>query len=153
MPFDGAPRSGTTVQLPISRGYAVYFNRPGFAVVTWDPTLRAVYVDVQGWADLIELAACARGWAAGPDRAPRFAMVGRRSQHEGDQPARSAIVQEFFPRALAAGLKRIAVVIPNEHAVTTVDQLLVRLPAAKFEAAYFATEDKARSWLNTFTET
>ena len=41
----------------VSRGYAVYFNRPGVAVVTWDPTLRAVYVDVQGWADSIELSA------------------------------------------------------------------------------------------------
>lgn len=40
----------------MSRGYAVYFNHTGVAVVTWDPTLQAVYSEAQGWADSSEMA-------------------------------------------------------------------------------------------------
>jgi hypothetical protein len=41
----------------VSRGYNVYFNRPGVAVVKWDPKLQAVYAEAQGFADSTELAA------------------------------------------------------------------------------------------------
>jgi hypothetical protein len=58
------------------------------------------------------------------------------------------IVQDFYPRALAAGLKRIALVIPNSSlAMTTLDQVAHRLPAAEIEVAYFSTVGEARSWL------
>jgi hypothetical protein len=137
-----------------SRGYAVYFNRPGVAVVTWDPTLRTVYIDVQGWADLTELAAVLEaGLQALTEHHGSQWLADARNVKVISQPDQDWIVQEFFPRALAAGLKRIALVIANERAMTTVDQLLVRLTAAKFEAAYFPTKDKARSWLNTFAGT
>ena len=58
------------------------------------------------------------------------------------------IDQKFFPRALAGGLNRMAWVIPKSGlAMMNVDQLVRRLPAARFEAAYFATVEEARSWL------
>jgi hypothetical protein len=64
------------------------------------------------------------------------------------QSDRDWIVEEFFPRALAAGLRRVALVIPkNDLAMTTVDQLMHRLPAAEVEVAYFPTVDEARAWL------
>jgi hypothetical protein len=131
-----------------SRGYAVYFNHPGAAVVTWDPTLKAVYVDVQGWADLIELAALLEAGlqALTEHRGSRW-LVDDRNVTAIKKSDQDWIVEEFVPRALAAGLTRIALVITNERARTTVDQLVGRMPAPSAEVAYFATLDEARSWL------
>jgi len=137
----------------VSRGYAVYFNRPGVAVVTWDPTLRSVYVDVQGWADSIELAALMEAGlqALTEHGGSRWLADGRKLK--GAQTLRPEIVDEFVSRALAAGLRRVALVIPNEDAMRAVDRLVSGLPAAKADVACFATVDEARAWLNSITET
>jgi hypothetical protein len=129
-----------------SRGYAVYLNRPSVAVVTWDPTLRAVHVDVEGWGDLIELSALLEAGlqALTEHRGSRCLADARKLR--SDQRLRPAIVQEFFPRALAAGLSRFALVITNERAIACIDQLVGRMPAAKV-VAHFATVGEARSWL------
>ena len=133
----------------VSRGYAVYFSRSGVAVVTWDPTMRAVYTEAQSWADPSEMAAVLEAGLQGLTEhgGSRWLADGRNMKviKQADQ---DWIVQEFFPRALAAGLRRIALVIPkNDRAMTTVDQLMHRLPGAKVEVAYFPTVDEARSWL------
>jgi hypothetical protein len=108
---------------------------------------------VQGWADLFELAAMLEaGLQALTEHRGSLWLADAHKMQVINQPDQDWIVREFFPRALAAGLRRFALVIPNERATTAVDQFLVSLPA-KFEAACFATEDEARSWLNTFTAT
>ncbi len=137
-----------TSEAGVSRGYAVYFNRPGVAVVTWDPTLTAVYVDVQGWGDLVELAALLEAGlqALTEHRGSRW-LAEDRNIKGITQSDQDWIVQEFFPRALAAGLSRIALVIKNKRALASVDQLVGRMPAANAEVAHFATVDEARSWL------
>lgn len=139
----------------VSRGYAVYFNRHGVAVVMWDPTLRAVYTEAQGWADPSEMGALLEaGLQALTEHAGSRWLADGRNMNVIKQADQDFIVREFFPRAVAAGLKRIALVIPkNELAMTTVDQLLHRLPAAKVEVAYFPAVAEARSWLNSFAET
>ncbi len=137
----------------VSHGYAVYFNLPGVAVVTWDPTLRAVYVDVQGWADSTELAALLEAGLQALTEHSGSRWLTDARKPKSDQKLRPAIVEEFFPRARAAGLRRIALVITNERAIMTLDRLVRRLPAAKAEVAYFATVDEARSWLNATRET
>jgi len=38
----------------LSGGDPVYFNRPGVALVTWNPDLKAVCLESQGWADTSE---------------------------------------------------------------------------------------------------
>ncbi|MHB8588264.1 MAG: hypothetical protein ACYDA0_05330 [Candidatus Dormibacteraceae bacterium] len=35
----------------LSGGDPVYFNRPGVALVTWNPDLKAVCLESQGWAN------------------------------------------------------------------------------------------------------
>jgi hypothetical protein len=132
----------------VSRGYAVYFNRPGVAVVTWDPTLKAVYADVQGWADLIELAALLEaGLQAQTEHRGSQWLADDRNMKPIKQSDQDWIVEEFVPRALADGLRRIALVISSESARTTIDQLVARSPAASVEVAYFANLNEARSWL------
>jgi hypothetical protein len=137
-----------------SRGYAVYFSRYGVAVVTWDPTLQAVHTEAQSWADPSEMAAVLEaGLQALTEHGGSRWLADGRNMKVVKQPDQDWIVQEFFPRALAAGLKRIALVMPTSGlAMTTVDQLVGRMPAASAEVAYFATLDEARSWLNSTSE-
>jgi hypothetical protein len=136
-------------EVEVSRGYAVYFSCYGVAVVTWDPTLQAVHTEAQGWADPSEMAAVLEaGLQALTEHGGSRWLADGRSMKVVTQPDQDWIVQEFFPRALAAGLKRIALVIPKSGlGMTTLDQLVHRLPAANLEVAYFATVDEARSWL------
>jgi hypothetical protein len=136
-------------EVKVSRGYAVYFSRYGVAVVTWDPTLQAVYTEAQGWADPGEMGALLEaGLQALTEHAGSRWLADGRNMKLIKQTDQDFIVQEFFPRAVAAGLKRFALVIPlNELAMTTVDQLVRRLPAAKVEVACFPTVAEARSWL------
>jgi hypothetical protein len=138
-------------EVGVSRGYAVYFSRYGVAVVTWDPTLQAVYTEAQSWADPSEMAAVLEaGLQALTEHDGSRWLADGRNMKAIKQSDQDWIVHEFYPRALAAGLKRIALVIPtNGLAMTTVDQLAHRLPDAKVEVAYFPTVDEARSWLNS----
>jgi hypothetical protein len=136
-------------EVDASRGYSVYFSRYGVAVVTWDPTMRAVHTEAQRWADPGEMAAVLEAGLQGLTEHGGSRWLADCSNMKAiKQSDQDWIVGEFFPRALAAGLRRIALVIPkNGLAITTVDQLMQRLPAAKVGVAYFPTVAEARSWL------
>jgi len=138
-------------EVDVSRGYAVYFSRYGVAVVTWDPTLQAVYTEAQSWADPSELAAVLEaGLQALTEHDGSRWLADGRNMKVLKQSDQDWIVQEFYPRAVAAGLKRIALVILRSGlAMATVEQLAHRLPAAQVEVAFFPTLDEARSWLNS----
>ncbi len=138
-------------EVDVSRGYAVYFSRYGVAVVTWDPTLQAVYTEAQSWADPSELAAVLEaGLQALTEHGGSRWLADGRNMKVLKQSDQDWIVQEFYPRAVAAGLKRIALVILRSGlAMATVEQLAHRLPAAQVEVAFFPTLDEARSWLNS----
>ena len=56
--------------------------------------------------------------------------------------------QAWLPRALAAGLKRFAVVVPSSAlAETNLKDSLGTVAAKALEVAYFSTPDEARAWL------
>jgi stage II sporulation SpoAA-like protein len=137
------------VEADLSRGYSVYFSRPGVAVVTWDPTLRAVYAEAQGWADSIELVEVLEACicALTEHRGSRWLVDGRKMKviKQSDQ---DWIYKEFLPRALAAGLEHIALVTPESGlAKITVEALLARLPATKVDFEYFVTIGAAKAWI------
>jgi hypothetical protein len=56
--------------------------------------------------------------------------------------------RDWFPRALAAGLERLAVVLPFEaFAKTAVEDIVDRVPETHLERAYFKTVWEAGRWL------
>lgn len=60
--------------------------------------------------------------------------------------------QEWLPRALAAGLKRFAVVLPESGLAKSNIQVHLRTAAdARLDVEYFATTDEARRWLAQIT--
>jgi hypothetical protein len=55
--------------------------------------------------------------------------------------------RDWFPRILAAGLTRMALVLPTSGlAKMNIDQVVSRV-ADRLDVAYFATLDDARKWL------
>jgi hypothetical protein len=67
----------------LAGGDRVYFNRPGVALVTWNPDLRAVCLESQGWADTSESQAVLDAIIRALRAPPRVAMAPRRPQDEG----------------------------------------------------------------------
>jgi hypothetical protein len=56
--------------------------------------------------------------------------------------------RDWFPRAFAAGLERMAIVLPYEVlAKTAVEDIVERVPATQMERAYFKTVWEAGRWL------
>lgn len=132
----------------LPRADTVYFNHPGVAVVTWDPTLGAVHVEWQGWANSTEREACLEAGlcALTEHRAARWLVDGRemKAVKQADQ---DWIDRSWFPRVLAAGLRRMAMVVPKSSlARMNVDDILGRVPDTRLDAARFATVEEAKKW-------
>jgi hypothetical protein len=127
-----------------------FFNRPGVAIVRWDPTCKAAHIEWQGWADPAEFAAA------------NDALILALRQHGGSralgdcrnmkvikQSDQEWVRRDWIPRVLAAGLRRIALVIPKSGlAMMNVQETLSRVPGTKLDVAYFATIEEARAWLS-----
>jgi hypothetical protein len=127
----------------------VYFNHPGVAVVTWDATIRAVHIEWQGWADSTEFVALNEAGlrALMEHHGSRFLSDSRKMKvvRQSDQDWLSG---DLFPRALAAGLRRVALIVPKSAlAMTNVDRIADSVPATQLAVAYFATVEEAREWL------
>jgi len=125
----------------------VYFERPGVARVTWDGPRRSVLVEWAGAADSAEFTAIldAEVSALNEHRGARL-LADCRRQGVLDASAQDRADREWLPQALAAGLKRFAVVLPTMRlAAINLEDRLGR--AGSLEVCYFATVDKARSWL------
>jgi hypothetical protein len=128
----------------------VFFDRPGVAVMRWDPTSRAVCIEWQGWADPTEFAAALE------------AGLGALIEHRGsrwladcrDMKAIQLSDQEWldrswFPRMIAAGLRRMVVVIPKSGLVlTNLEDIMRKVPSSKLDVAFFATVAEAEKWLS-----
>jgi hypothetical protein len=55
----------------------------------------------------------------------------------------------WFPRIIAAGLRRMAVVIPKSGlARTNLEDIISRVPADKIDVEFFATVAEAEVWIS-----
>lgn len=127
----------------------VYYSRPGVVVVTWDATLEAVYVRAEGWADPTEsresLDAGLR--ALIEHHGSRWLVDGSKMKvvQQSDQ---DWIFEDWLPRALAAGLRQTAMVIPNSGvAMMNVDDMAGRAPDDQIDFRLFSAVEKAAEWL------
>ena len=133
----------------------VYFNHPGVAVVKWDAPTEAAHMEWQGWARTPEF------------QAANDALIHAITEHRGSRvlgdSRRMGVIQEsdqdwvnrdWFPRILAAGLRRMALVLPeSDLAKMNIDELVGRVPGSQLDVAYFATLGEARKWLTRPTAT
>jgi len=128
----------------------VYFDAPGVASVRWDKDGQLVLVEWQGWANSTEFSELleAEITALKTHHGSRVLADCRRQKvlSPADQERAN---QAWLPRALAAGLKRFAVVVPSSVlAEENLKSSLDSVPSAVLDVAYFATPEQARDWLD-----
>jgi stage II sporulation SpoAA-like protein len=130
-------------------GDNVYFDAPGVASVRWDEDGQLVLVEWRGWANSTEFSALleAEIVALRKHKGSRMLADCRRQKGlSGSDQDRANNV--WLPRALAAGLKRFAVVVPASGlAEANLKERLGKVRAGALEIAYFATPEEAREWL------
>jgi SpoIIAA-like len=126
-----------------------YFNVPGVAQVRWDPALKAAHMEWQGWADETEFRAANSAIVdAITDHHGSRALGDCRSMKVTKQSDQEWIDREWFPRVVAAGLTRMALVIPTSGlAKMNVEDMVARVPNTTLQVGYFATLEEARIWL------
>jgi SpoIIAA-like len=142
--------SGTfDVNIPEVAGRHIFYDRPGVATVSWDPTWMAVHTEWHGYADPTEFAdVLEAGLLAIREHRCSNGLVDGRNQKVIPQPVQDWIDQDWFPRALAAGLRRLALVIPNSGlARMNIEDVLHRVPGTRLDIAYFATLEEAVAWI------
>jgi hypothetical protein len=127
----------------------VYFNTPGVASVRWDDAAKLVLVEWEGWADSSEFAALldAELLALEQHRSSRLLADCRRQKvlNPKDQDRAN---REWLPRALKAGLKRFAVVVPaSVVADMNLRDSLGKASGTGLEVGFFATVVEAREWV------
>jgi hypothetical protein len=127
----------------------VYLNLAGVVTVSWDPNDELVLVVWEGWANGEEFEALlnAEVEALSRQRGSRLLADCRRqrvlSPIEQDRADR-----EWLPRALAAGLKRFAIVLPTSAlAAMNLQDRLRKVPNAALDVAYFDGVEEARAWI------
>jgi hypothetical protein len=128
----------------------VFFDRPGVAVLRWEPTLRAVCVEWQGWADPAEFAAAFEAGLGAliEHRGSRW-LADCRDMKTIQQSDQEWLDQSWFPRVIAAGLHRMAVVIPKSGlAMTNLQDIIRKVPANKIDVAFFATVAESERWIS-----
>jgi SpoIIAA-like len=126
-----------------------YFDKPGVASVSWDEDGQLVLVEWRGWADPSEFAALLEAEIAALRKHKGSRMLADCRRQKGLSAADQDRANEnWLPRALAAGLKRFAVVVPSSGlAQANLKERLGKVRAGTLEVAYFATPEEARDWL------
>jgi hypothetical protein len=127
----------------------VFFDKPGVASVTWDEEGRFVLVEWQGWADPTEFAALLEAEIVALRKHKGSLMLADCRRQKGLSAADQVRANEvWLPRALAAGLKRFAVVLPSSGlAAANLKERLGKVRPGALELAYFPTPEEARDWL------
>jgi hypothetical protein len=143
-----------TVTMALAGGMppnGMFFNRPGVAVMRWDPASRAVQIEWQGWADPVEFAAALEAGLGAliEHRGSRW-LADCREMKAIQQSDQEWLDRSWFPRMIAAGLRRMAVVIPKSGlALSNLKDIISKVPADKIDVQYFATVEQAQGWIST----
>jgi hypothetical protein len=127
----------------------VFFNRPGVATVLWDPAIQAVSTEWHGWADRAEFVAVLEaGLLALKKHHASRGLVDSRRQRDLPWPDQDWVSRQWFPRALAAGLTRLALVVPeSELVMMRIEEVVSSVRGTSLDVAYFATCAEANEWL------
>lgn len=127
----------------------VYFDMPGVASVRWDEPGQLVLVEWKGWANPSEFSELLEAEIAALRKHRGTRMLADCREQKGLTAADQDRANEvWLPRALVAGLRRFAVVLPSSGlAAANLKERLGKVRPGALELAYFATPEEARDWL------
>jgi hypothetical protein len=132
----------------LSRRVDLYFSRRGVADVTWDANWNVVHIEAKGWADTAESHAVLDSAirAMTDHQGSRWLFDGR--DMNAIKPSELRWITEvWLPRALAAGLRVAAIVMPTSgKAMNNIDDM-AKAAENEIEVRYFSSVENARQWL------
>ena len=138
-----------TLEDRVPHADGTHFNHLGVALVRWDQKYNVVLTEWQGWANPAEFAAVLEaGLRAIKEHQSSRGLVDCLRQRVVQQSDQDWVNQSWFPRALAAGLTRLALVIPKSGlTMMNIRDVLGKVSDTKLDTAYFSTVDEALRWL------
>ena len=127
----------------------VFYDRPGVAVVSWDQESCAVYIDWRSWADPDEFELLlSAGIRALAEHQGSRCLADCREMKASNPADQELIDRNWFPRAQAAGLRRMALVVPYTGMTRLrIEDMLDQIPGSELQVAYFGTVESASEWL------
>lgn len=127
----------------------VYLDVAGVASVRWDESTSTVLVQWQGWANSEEFAALLDAEVrAFRDHGGSRLLADCRLQRVLNPQDQERADREWLPRALEAGLKRFAIILPTSQlAAMNLQDRLARIPGTVLEVGYFSSVEEATAWL------
>ena len=143
MTADAAPESD------LSRRVDLYFSRRGVADVTWDAYWNVVHIEAQGWANRAESRSILdSALHAMTDHQGSRWLVDCRDMKAIKQSDQEWINDDWLPRALKAGLRVAAIVMPHSAAAMVNIDDTAKAAENAIDVRYFSTVEKARQWLS-----
>jgi hypothetical protein len=137
----------------LSRRVDLYFSRRGVADVTWDANWNVVHIEAKGWADTAEShAVLDSAMRAMTDHQGSRWLFDGRDMKAIKQSDLRWITEVWLPRALAAGLRVAAIVMPrSDMAMKDIDDM-AKAAEDEIEVRYFSSVENAREWLAASAE-
>jgi SpoIIAA-like len=131
----------------LSRRVDLYFSRRGVADVTWDANWNVVHIEAHGLHTAESRAILDSAIDAMTDHQGSRWLVDGRDMHAIKPSHQEWITENLLPRALAAGLRVAAIVIPRDaEAMMNIDDM-AKAADDEIDVRYFSTVEKAREWL------
>lgn len=126
-----------------------YFTVPGVASVKWVEVEKLVLVRWEGWANSTEFGELLDAEVrALKEHGGTCLLADCRLQRVLSTDDQQRANREWVPRAVQAGLKRFAVVLPvSDMAAGHIQERLNEVPGSAFEVAYFTTVEDAKEWV------
>jgi hypothetical protein len=126
----------------------VLLDIPGVAVVRWDTTSMTVELEWRGWANSTEFAELLEAGLRAVSEHHGSRWLADSRNMKAIKQADQDWIGRWFPRVLAAGLRRMAVVTPKSGlAAMNISDIVGRVPGTMLDVAHFATVEEARRWL------
>jgi len=126
----------------------IFYAAPGVATVRWEPQGKLVLVEWEGWSNSKEFAALLAAELQALTENHGSLLLADCRRQRVLSPADQARDKEWLPRAIAAGLRRFAIVLPTSGLATTnIKDRLGTAPGGTLAISYFDTVDEARTWL------
>jgi hypothetical protein len=126
-----------------------FFRTPGVASVRWDEEAQLVLVEWEGWANSTEFAELLDAEVRALQQHGGSRVLADCRRQKVIKPEDQALADKvWLPRALAAGLKLFAVVLPTSVlAEMNIRDALSRIPDTALQVEYFGTMEEAQAWL------
>lgn len=133
-----------------SRRVDLYFSRRGVADVTWDANWNVVHIEAHGLQTAESHAVLESAMRAMTDHQGSRWLIDGRDMKAIKQSHQEWITDNLLPRAIAAGLRVAAIVVPDSaEAMMNIDDM-AKAAENEIEIRYFSTVENARDWLSRF---